>query len=78
MTLSRGGMLAATAGAGVLLLLPRIRVVALGSALVLAALVVFGANPTAGVRQVDTVFERVVSIRRLRRARRTSAPSSTR
>lgn len=63
MTLSRGGMLAATAGAGVLLLLPRIRVVALGSALVLAALVVFGANPTAGVRQVDTVFERVVSIR---------------
>ncbi len=63
LTLSRGGMLAATAGLAVLLLVRRVRATAAAGALVMGALLVFGANPVAGIRQVDAVTERVASIR---------------
>lgn len=63
LTLSRGGMLGAAGGMSVLLVLPRVRAIAVAGGLVLAALLVFGANPVSGVAAVDTVLERVVSIR---------------
>ena len=63
LSLSRGGLLAA---AGTLLVLmawaPMRRVALLGTAVVIV-LAVLNANPLAGVQQVDTVVERVVSVR---------------
>lgn len=63
LTLSRGGMLAAAAGALVLLRLPVVRRLASIAAIGLAALVAFGAQPPAGLPQVDIVLDRVASSR---------------
>lgn len=63
LSLSRGGLLAA--GGALLVLLawaPMRRLALLGTAVVIV-LAVLNANPLAGVQQVDTVVERVVSVR---------------
>jgi O-antigen ligase len=63
LSLSRGGLLAAGGALLVLLAWAPVRRLALLGAGVVALLAIVNANPLAGVQQVDTVVERVVSVR---------------
>lgn len=63
LSLSRGGLLAAGGALLVLLAWPPVRRLALLGTAVVVVLAALNANPLAGVQQVDTVVERVITVR---------------